>query len=348
MRTGRTRALHGRGAAALLVACSALAMQAGLVLPASASAQAGGGFQPEAAAKAAVTARGIDVSSFQHPGGARIYWRSVAKAGYRFAFIKSTEGTYYVNPYFKADAVDAEAAGLLVAAYHFANPANSSGRAQADYAVKHGAYQANGAMLRMILDIEPDPYLSRYCYGLSQGQLVSWIAAFMAEAHRITGLRPVINTQPGWWKTCTGGTADFASDQLWVQDPTTTRTTPVLAKGWTRWAYWQYSITARVPGVTGNTDVNKLAPSLLAVADPGNQAGRPGTKVRVPIRSINAAAGQPLTYRATDLPAGLRIGAANGVISGTLPSQAGKTTVSIVISAAGATPVRWRFTWTVR
>jgi len=347
MWTGRRRALHGRGAAALLVACSALAMQSGLVLPASASAQAGG-FQAEAAGKEAVTARGIDVSSFQHPGGARIYWRSVAKAGYRFAFIKSTEGTYYVNPYFKADAAAAEAAGLLVAAYHFANPASSSGRAQADYAVRHGAYQANGAMLRMILDIEPDPYLSKFCYGLSPRQLISWIAAFMTEAHRITGLRPVINTQPAWWKTCTGGTAAFASDQLWVQDPTTKRTTPLLAKGWTRWAYWQYSITARVAGVTGNTDVNKLTPSLLAVADPGNQAGRPGTEVRLPVRSINASAGQSLHYRASNLPAGLRISATTGVITGTLPGRAGSTKVTIVISAAGAAPVRWRFTWTTK
>jgi GH25 family lysozyme M1 (1,4-beta-N-acetylmuramidase) len=346
MRSGRRRALLGRGAAALLGTGLALAAQAGWPLPASAGARVSP--RPQLLAKAAVTARGIDVSSFQHPGGARINWRLVARAGYRFAFIKSTEGTYYVNPYFKADAAAAEAAGLLVAAYHFANPANSSGRAQADYAVKHGAYQANGAMLRMILDIEPDPYLTKYCYGLSPGQLIAWIAAFMTEAHRITGLRPVINTQPGWWRTCTGGTADFASDQLWVQDPTTTRTTPVLAKGWTRWAYWQYSITARVAGVTGNTDVNKLAPSLLAVADPGHQSGRPRTKVRVPVRSINAAAGQSLHYRATHLPAGLHIGASNGVISGTLPSQAGQTTVTIVISAAGAAPVRWRFTWTIK
>src|ERR1700691_4456305 len=126
------------GAAVLLVMSLVLAGLMGRPVPASASSRA-------------QAARGVDVSSFQHPGGARINWRSVARAGYRFAFIKSTEGTYYVNPYFKADATAAEAAGLLVAAYHFANPADSSGRAQADYALKHGAYQANGRMLRMIL-----------------------------------------------------------------------------------------------------------------------------------------------------------------------------------------------------
>jgi GH25 family lysozyme M1 (1,4-beta-N-acetylmuramidase) len=322
------------GAAVLLVMSLVLAGLMGRPVPASASSRA-------------QAARGVDVSSFQHPGGARIDWRSVARAGYRFAFIKSTEGTYYVNPYFKSDVAEAEAAGLLVAAYHFANPTRSSGKAQADYALRHGAYRADGRMLAMILDIEPDPYLSSFCYGRSRPQMVSWIAAFMAEAHRVTGLWPVINTQPTWWKTCTGGTTRFASDQLWVQDPTTRRT-PRLVKGWTRWAYWQYSITARVAGVQGDTDVNKLAPSLLAVADPGDQSGRPGTKVRVRVRSINAAAGQALRYRATGLPPGLRITHATGVITGTLPRHPGTTKVTIVISAAAATPVTWHLTWTIR
>jgi lysozyme len=330
-----------------LVATSALASA-----PSAASAI---GRQPVAVTRrldrTAAFARGIDVSSFQHPGGARIDWRSVAKAGYRFAFIKSTEGTYYVNPYFRSDVAAAGAAGLLVAAYHFANPSHSSGKAQADYALRHGAYRANGRMLRLILDIEPDPYLSTYCYGRSQRQLVSWIAAFTAEAHRVTGLWPVINTQPAWWKTCTGGTARFASDQLWVQNPGS-RARPRLAKGWTRWAYWQYSITARVPGVSGDTDLNRMAPTLLAVADPGNQNGRPATRVRVRIRSVNAAAGQPLRYTATGLPAGLRIGASTGVITGRLPRHRQTSKVTVTVSATGAAagtdPVTWHFTWRIR
>ncbi len=293
-----------------------------------------------------VAARGIDVSSFQHPGGAGIGWRSVARAGYRFAFIKSTEGTYYVNPYFRTDVARAEAAGLLVAAYHFANPASSGGAAQASYALRHGAYRADGRMLRMILDIEPDPYLSKFCYGLTRHQMVSWIAAFMARAHQVTALWPVINTQPAWWKTCTGGTSDFARDQLWVQDPSR-RKAPRLAKGWTRWAWWQYSITARVPGVKGSTDVNRMTPSLLAVADPGNQDGQPDSTVHVRVRSVNAAAGQALRYTAAGLPTGLSLNPSTGVITGKLPRTPRRSKVSITVSARGATSVTWRFTWTI-
>ena len=50
-------------------------------------------------ATALTTVRGIDVASYQHQNGAAISWASVARAGYKFAAIKTTEGNYYVNPY---------------------------------------------------------------------------------------------------------------------------------------------------------------------------------------------------------------------------------------------------------
>jgi lysozyme len=90
----------------------------------------------------------------------------------------------------------------------------------------------------------------------------------MAEGHRRTGLWPVINTQPIWWDTCTGKSRAFGADQLWVQDHRPAIRRPVLPSGWRSWAYWQYSITGRVPGVTGNTDLSTLSPALLAVANP--------------------------------------------------------------------------------
>lgn len=288
------------------------------------------------------SARGVDVSSFQHPGGAAIRWRSVARAGYRFAFIKATEGSYYINPYFRADAADAKAAGLLVAAYAFANPGYSSGKVQADYALNHGAYRVDGRTLRMILDIEVDPYLTKVCYGLSPARMVSWIAAFTGEVRRRTGLRPVINTQPAWWNKCTGSTRAFLADQLWVQDHTAGHRSPRLPAGWTGWSYWQYSITGSVPGITGNTDLSRLSPALLAVASPGAQTYRAGRRVSVPVRSVSAAG-----FTATGLPSGLSINPASGVISGTLPGTPGSTAVTVTASATGAAPVTWRFTWHV-
>ena len=46
--------------------------------------------------------------------------------------------------------------------------------------------------------------------------MVAWIAAFVAEADRRTGQLPVIYTHADWWDSCTGDSAAFAADPLWV------------------------------------------------------------------------------------------------------------------------------------
>src|SRR5215472_5038540 len=53
------------------------------------------------------SAKGIDVASYQESPG--INWARVRAAGYRFASIKVTEGTYYINPYARADIAAARA-----------------------------------------------------------------------------------------------------------------------------------------------------------------------------------------------------------------------------------------------
>ncbi len=127
---------------------------------ATARAHPPGSLLPAAAAPAtpAPAVQGIDVASVQHPLGAAINWTQVAAAGYKFVFIKSTEGSYYPNPYYAADASAAAAAGLIVAPYHFAIPNYSGGAFQADYALDHSGYVADGHTLPLIVDLENDPY----------------------------------------------------------------------------------------------------------------------------------------------------------------------------------------------
>lgn len=62
---------------------------------------------------------GIDVSSWQHEDGQPINWDAVYEDGYRFAVVKATQGTSYVNPWVARDLSDASAAGLLLGAYHY-------------------------------------------------------------------------------------------------------------------------------------------------------------------------------------------------------------------------------------
>lgn len=82
-----------------------------------------------------MTAKAIDVSSWQHPSGEAIDFGKVKAAGYSGVWIKCTQGTTYVNPFFHGDYNAAKAAGLVVGAFHFATPSASSAEAEASHAL---------------------------------------------------------------------------------------------------------------------------------------------------------------------------------------------------------------------
>jgi lysozyme len=99
-------------------------------------------------------AKGVDVSSWQHPGGAEIDWHAVVDAGYTFAIVKATQGATWVNQWLARDLDDARAAGLLVGAYHFYEQGPDAG-----VQAKHFTGMLMGQQLELgvWLDWEPGP-----------------------------------------------------------------------------------------------------------------------------------------------------------------------------------------------
>lgn len=208
-----------------------------------------------AAKAAAGRIRGIDVASHQHPNGAAINWRMVAR-DFRFAGVKASEGRYYANPHRQRDQNGARAAGMFTFAYHFAIPNVSGGAAQAAYFLARAGYRANGKTLNPALDIEWNPYVSgdhtNACYGFSKKRMIQWIRGFVTEVKRRTGVPATIYTSAGWWRQCTGGTAAFTRNPLWV---VSIASRPKLPTGWSRWSIWQYG-QGGVRGIKARTDVN--------------------------------------------------------------------------------------------
>jgi GH25 family lysozyme M1 (1,4-beta-N-acetylmuramidase) len=294
------------------------------------------------------------VAAFQHPGGAAISWATVARAGYKFAAVKGTEGDYYVNPWAASDLKSAKAAGLDAAPYHFAIPNASGGSAQAQFAVEYSGYAPGARTLPLMLDIEYDPYVSsdrtNECYGLTAASMRTWLAAFVTEARVLTGQYPVIYTTADWWNTCTGRSTGFAADPMWVA--AYGFASPPMPAGWKAWTLWQYTSGGTVPGVSarGTTDLDTFSPAMVGLISPGAQSTKNGTRVSLTITSLGATAGESLTYSAAGLPPGLAFGS-GGVVTGTVTATAKaavtyRVTVS-VRNAAGATATA-TFGWTVR
>src|SRR5207302_896757 len=135
-------------------------------------------------AHASTTITGPDVSSYQHPYGAKINWAKVKAAGKDFAIVKATEGTYYSNPYFGADYRNSRRAGLVRGSYHFARPGyplRTTAQAQADYYLaKLGSSLSTRSTLPPALDLESTG-------GLSRGALVTWAQLFLLRVRARTG-----------------------------------------------------------------------------------------------------------------------------------------------------------------
>jgi GH25 family lysozyme M1 (1,4-beta-N-acetylmuramidase) len=329
-----------------------LASAAGRSLARGPAVSTGAAAAPPAGASSVL---GVDVASYQHPNGAAISWPQVAAAdggAYKFAFVKSTEGNYYVNPYATTDLAQAHAAGLYVAPYVFANPFVAGGATEADYALDHTVLPAGSPALPIILDIEYDPYTAaehtNTCYGLSSSQMVSWVGAFVNEAIRRTGQRPIIYSTAQWWDECTGTSAAFAADPLWIAGDTSSGPLqPIMPPGWTTWTYWQYTSGATVPGIAdpGGTDASYLSASALALLDPPAQSDPVGATVSLPEGALTAQT--TVSFTAAGLPPGLAINPTSGVISGKLPARAAAFPVTVTATPAGGAAVTHAFTWDV-
>ncbi len=301
----------------------------------------------EPGAGLAGAAQGVDVADYQHPGGASINWRKVAKSGIKFAAVKATEGTYYRNPFALTDLAAAKAAGLSVMAYAFAIPNGNGGSAspaaQADYLVKYLA-SAGGTLPPIMLDIEYNPYGSE-CYGLSRSAMNTWIGQFSAEVQAKTGEDPIIYGPAPWWQDCTGGASRFGQFPLWVPDYTSAAK-PVITAGWHTYGFWQYSSAGTVRGIKapGDTDLDQMNPADIPLLDPGPQASVAGAAVN--LQTVPAGpASQSVTFSAAGLPPGAAITPA-GQITG-WPTAVGSFPVMVSATDSQGQSGSVSFTWSV-
>ncbi len=205
------------------------------------------------AVRAADPVEGIDVSHWQ----GEIDWSQVSAAGKAFAFMKASQDIDFVDPMYGLNRARARAAGLLIGAYHFADPSPgvADARAQADHFLDTAGIASGD--LPPVLDLERKN-------GLTPVQLEEWARAFLERVRERTGVRGAIYTSPSFWANSVGGSDWFATHGyrvLWVAHWTTNPSPTVPASDWAGfgWTFWQYTSDGSVPGIVGRVDLDRYA-----------------------------------------------------------------------------------------
>lgn len=225
----------------------------------------------------------IDISSNQpHP----IVWWKVEKSGIAGAYIKTTQGVQYVNPYFKNDAKKAKGYGIPWGGYDFALPDFTNPVADAKFFVKAGG--ARG---------ELPPALDLETMGHGVKQTVKWVKSWMAEVTKLSHRTPIIYV--GYYFPVVN-TRGFNKWALWLPAyPHGHSVAPTLCKlplpktpqQWkkTGWSIWQYTDRVLVPGIGGGTDGDAADPYWFNIyTGAGFQPPSKSNPHAVPIYSLGS------------------------------------------------------------
>jgi GH25 family lysozyme M1 (1,4-beta-N-acetylmuramidase) len=205
----------------------------------------GRGAVPEVAA---AHLNGHDVSSYQ----GNVNWSSVKSAGINFAFAKATEGTGYTDRYINANIAGMKRVGIVPGTYHFGHPGIDA-TAQANHftTVVRNANGGNfSGLLQLVLDLEVTD-------GKTPAQVWAWTQTFVARVRAVTGRPCIIYTGFYFWRDRVGNPNNNLNCPLWLAAwVPESQTTSLIPQAWSSvgWAFWQYTSSGSVRGISGNVD----------------------------------------------------------------------------------------------
>ena len=204
--------------------------------------------------------RVVDVSSNNiHP----INWVKVVKGGVAGAYIKNTEATNYVNPFFTKDNQSATKAGVPWGAYHFAQPGKADPVASAKFFVQNGG---SLGQLPPALDLEVTK--------LSPAATAQWALTWLQTVQALSGRKPIIYV--GYYFPASQYDL-LAPYDLWLPAYSNgyqpagnvcTLAGPRIPHPWVAngegWTLWQYTSVGYFTGVAGRQDVSVVGPAWFS------------------------------------------------------------------------------------
>ncbi len=207
---------------------------------------------------------GIDLSKYQHIHGKKLHtidWdrlrithlgslsrKNVSKDidfKVSFIFIKSTEGSSLMNPFYNADYAAARKRGYPVGTYHYFTH-RSTGAEQARYFLSHS--QFNKGDLPPVLDLEPLPSQVKKM----GGAIYMWsrVRNWLQIVEKKTGMRPILYVSQTFVNRWLDAAPDIKHNYpVWIARYGEYKPDVKL------WI-WQLAPDGKVRGIAGHTDIN--------------------------------------------------------------------------------------------
>lgn len=206
----------------------------------------------------------VDVSN----NNGHVDFGAIKRAGAVGVYLKVTEGTNFVDPYYASNYTRAKAAGLKVGGYHFAHPKNSA-TAEVAFFLKH-LRLAKGD-LKPVLDLETTD-------GIIGSHVHAFGSAFLDELKKKIGERGVLYSG-----------SYFLSANGLLHRPELKWIASYGAKPKTPYAAWQFTDgEAKYPGSINHYDTDLISNiSLLVYKAPAHKkAAAHAVKYYIAVKGI--------------------------------------------------------------
>jgi len=181
--------------------------------------------------------KGVDVSNYQ----GEIDWATLSKEDdIRFAYIKATEGSSFVDKSFEYNRNEAQKAGLRIGAYHFFS-FESSGKSQAEHFCN--TVNSINNMLPPVIDVE---YYGEFRSDkdIDTGKIKAELRIMADQLCSRYGIKPVIYCSKDTYNDIIKD--DFTDCDLWYRSVYSSVPSDI------DWTFWQYSNRHRLDGYDGD------------------------------------------------------------------------------------------------
>lgn len=208
--------------------------------------------------------QGIDVSHWQ----GKINYDEVKQSGIEVVYIKSSEGTGYIDPYFKSNYEGAKQNEIKVGFYHYLTARNEE---QAVAEAEHFANVIAGTIpdCKLAMDFES--------FGNLNSEEINNISfAFLRKVQELTGKEMVVYSD-------TYNTRNIFSYELAQEYPLWVAEYGVEVPGnngkWSNWIGFQYTDEGKIAGVNSYVDRNRFTEQIFEISqnveipNSGNQTG---------------------------------------------------------------------------